>query len=420
MGSGLLLLYFSTLRLHFFSDPYVIDNIVIEQILLASVVIINLFVATRRNSVYLAGINITLGYFTALTGGNPYFTFIVISLLSVYAIYLQVRFQWIWITIYSSIMAYLTHAIWSLNNPFIGNPLQIVSTPNLHVYFILLYGLINTVGIIIRRNREEDAPAIINVILNSVVCYGLYLLLTLALQPSEITLAHILASIPFLILSSIFWLRDKTKLITFFYVMTGYLALTVGIVYWFGLPASLVWLSWQSLLVITTAIWYRSKYIVVANFGIYLIILIVYMATEEVIGVMSLSFGIVALLSARIMNAKQDRLELKTEVMRSAYLAAAFVFFPYTLYHILPREYVALSWVAVAMIYYLLNLILKKQKYRWMAVFTLLLTVGYVLIMGTSNLEPTYRILSFIILGVVLLIISMVYTRLRAKHNVER
>jgi len=421
MGSSLLLFYYSTLRLHFFSDHIAVENIEIEQFLLASVILINMIIAIRRKSIYLAGINLTLGYCTALTGGGPYYSFVFISLLSVCAVFLQIRFRWNWLAIYSSALAYLSHAIWSLNNPFIGNSLQIVSSPNVHVYFILLYGLIYTVGILIRPNRnEEDAPTIISVVVNSVICYGLYFLLTLALQSSDITPAHFTASMPFLILSSVFWMREKGKYTTFFYVMTGYLALTVGIVNWFGLTASLVWLSWQSLLVIITAIWYRSKYIVVANFGIYLIILIMYMITEEAIGVMGLSFGIVALLSARIMNAKQHRLELKTEAMRSAYLASAFVFFPYALYHLLPREYVALSWVGVALIYFLLNLILKKQKYRWMAVFTLLLTVGYVLFIGIINLEPTYRILSFIVLGIVLLIVSMVYTHLRSKRSEER
>ncbi|RMF61140.1 MAG: hypothetical protein D6748_02360 [Calditrichaeota bacterium] len=52
-----------------------------------------------------------------------------------------------------------------------------------------------------------------------------------------------------------------------------------------------------------------------------------------------------------------------------------------------------------------------------MALFNLLLTVLYVFIVGISRLEPTYRVISFIVLGVVLLVVSIVYTRIRMKKS---
>ena len=54
---------------------------------------------------------------------------------------------------------------------------------------------------------------------------------------------------------------------------------------------------------------------------------------------------------------------------------------------------------------------------RLMALFTLLLTVGYSFIIGILKLEPTFRIFSFLVLGVVLLIVSLVYTKLRVKST---
>lgn len=130
-------------------------------------------------------------------------------------------------------------------------------------------------------------------------------------------------------------------------------------------------------------------------------------------------FSDVALLTARTLNWQRDCLELRTDFMRNAYLDSAFVVFPYALYHMVPRVYVSLSWVGIAVVYYLLNLIVQNRKYRWMGHLTLLLTVGYVLVVGLTQLAPTHRIISFLVLGVVLLVVSFLFTRSRARSRTD-
>ncbi len=48
---------------------------------------------------------------------------------------------------------------------------------------------------------------------------------------------------------------------------------------------------------------------------------------------------------------------------------------------------------------------------------TLLFTTLYLVIVGTSRFEPVYRVLSFLALGTVLLIVSLVFTRLKKRKN---
>jgi uncharacterized membrane protein len=103
--------------------------------------------------------------------------------------------------------------------------------------------------------------------------------------------------------------------------------------------------------------------------------------------------------------------------MRVAYLGVAFFIFPYALYHIIPKEFVSLSWTVVAIIYYILSVILKNKKYRWMALLTFFLTVIYVLFVGTTNLDPSYRIVSFFFLGIVLVAISIYYVKIKSKNT---
>jgi len=92
-------------------------------------------------------------------------------------------------------------------------------------------------------------------------------------------------------------------------------------------------------------------------------------------------------------------------------------FIPYSLYQIVPAGYISLSWVAVALFYYMLSMFLNNKKYRWMALFTLLLTVVYILIIGIAKLDPVYRIISFIVLGIVLLGLSIAYTKVKTKRD---
>jgi uncharacterized membrane protein len=93
--------------------------------------------------------------------------------------------------------------------------------------------------------------------------------------------------------------------------------------------------------------------------------------------------------------------------------------FPYALYHTVPSGYVSLSWVGVAGFYYLLSIILKNKKYRWMALLTFMLTALYLLAIGTINFDPVFRLISFIVLGTALIIVSILYTKVRNKNKPE-
>ncbi len=146
----------------------------------------------------------------------------------------------------------------------------------------------------------------------------------------------------------------------------------------------------------------------------------VYLISSPATGAVNVSYAMVALLRARLLNWKTERLALKTELMRNAYLASAFVIIPYGLYHAVPKNYVSLLWLGAAGFYFLMSLILKNKKYRWMAKLTILLTMVYVFAIDLARLEAGYRILSFLALGVVLLVISLLYARSRLRKAISQ
>lgn len=411
-GGALALLFYSTLRLHYFNTNPIITDSSLGLLILVLVVGIILNITIRSQSVYLATLGLLLGYITAIVSDNHYFIFISLVLLSSIIVYLKLKYDWQLLLFYGIFLTYLSHFIWFINNPIIGNELRVQLSPEINIIFVLLYSIIFSIANFKRKeNFPEDANVIAASAMTSLGGYGLVLLITLMSKPEYATFYHLLSSATFLILAIIYWLREKSKFSTFIFAMLGYLALSVAIIIQFSTPGFFLWLCWQSLLVVSTAVWFRSKYIVIANFLIYICLFIAYLIIAGSISSTSLSFGIVALFSARILNWKKAELDLTTDQMRIAYLLTALVIIPYALYHTVPTGFVSISWVAVALIYYLLSVLLKNKKYRWMALLTLLLTVGYVFIIGITSEEPSYRIISFLVLGFVLVIISLIYSK---------
>jgi uncharacterized membrane protein len=418
VGGGLLLLYFSTLRLHFFSIQPAISNKTIELTLLVLIVVFNLYISARRKSIYLSSVNLTLGYVTAIASGSTYFLFTAVTIMSGVVVYFKLRYNWHNLIFYGILLSYFTHLTWFTNNPFLGNDIQLLNEPQINVLFLLGYAVIFAMGSLFRqKDLPENDVLIASTLLNCLGFYVLYLLITITTLKIQFPTFHVIASLIFLLLSIAFWIKEKSKYSTFFYAIFGYIAMSVAIMGYFEKPEYFIWLCWQSLLVIITALWFRSKIIIVTNFFIYLLVSLSYLIFAGELGVVSISFGVVALLSARIMNWQKHRLEIKTELMRNSYLSVTFIMFPYALYHSVPAGYISLSWVAVAIFYYIISRILKNNKYRWMALFTLFLTVIYLFIIGIAKLEPTYRIVSFIVLGLVMLIVSIVYARIKAKSS---
>lgn len=417
-AGGLLLLYFTTFRLAYFCPRPAITAPAIEVTLLLGVVAINLAVAVRKLSPYLAGTGLVLGFFTALAWQEPYFTFGAIAAMSAVSAFLYRRHQWDVMLLLGTLCALLTHALWAINNPVFGNSLQVVSSPETNLLFVLLYAVIFAVpSLCVASDVEETSIEEAVALVNGGGTYGLLLLLTVGPFSSHVVSWHLLASLVFLGLGTLFWVRRKSKHMTFVYAMLGYLALSVAIIARFKMPYFFVWLCWQSLLVVATAVWFRSKFIVLGNFAIYLTVFLAYLVSAGTADAVSISFGLVALLSARILNWQKDRLQLRTEFMRNAYLASALVMIPYGLYRLVPIGFVSLSWLVLAALYYLFSRWLRNRKYRWMALLTIALTILHVFLVDLTRVNPTFRVISFLVMGSALLVISMVYSQRRAKSE---
>ena len=420
LGSGFAILFIAALRMHYFSPTPLVTNIIPILVIVYIVSFALILSGIKWGSTYITAFGFALGYASALISDYSILIFLTITLLAIQSTYLKIKLNWTGLFNFTIVTAYLVHLIWFINNPLVGNQLELQIDHPLNLIFILLYVIIFTIAYFSTKEFDESLPTAMSFLANTSMGYGLFLLITILSAPSLGQVYNLLASIIFLGFAILFFTKMSSKIATFYYAMTGYGALSIAIILQFDMPDFFMWLCFQSLLVVSTAVWFRSKFIILANFIIFLLIFFAFLILSGATSGISLSFGIVALLSARILNWKKDQLELKTEQMRNAYLLTALLIIPYSLYQLLPSGFVAFSWIAVAILYYVFSLMLKNVKYRYMSLATFMLTVLYVFVLGITSEETIFKILSFLVLGGALVIISIVYTRNRNKSTKQK
>ena len=415
-GAGMLLMCLAAWRLFFpTSHASLPTDSLGGQAFLLFITGVNTAAAWRRNSAWLLGLALLLGAATALFVGEAGFVLLTVAILSIVGVAAGERAGWPILPLATTVLVNATYLVWALGNPLRGGILHFNTEPTAGPLVLLFTSTGFAVGLLRRTaataEAEEDTLSNVGTFLNCALGYGLFLLHTAVGHGASLVILQAIASVVFLGLAVLYWVRRRSHIATFFYAMTGYGALSVAIMKAAMAPEVFVWLSLQSVLVVATAIWFRSRFIVVANFLILVGIMLAYLVVAESETGFSVGFGIVALLSARILNWKKERLKLKTELMRNAYLLSAFLVFPYSLYHLISIRYVAVAWVGLASLYYVLNLFIHSQKYRWMGHGTLGLAMCYAVISGVRGFDPVYRVLTFLVLGTALLIVAVSFNR---------
>jgi uncharacterized membrane protein len=77
--------------------------------------------------------------------------------------------------------------------------------------------------------------------------------------------------------------------------------------------------------------------------------------------------------------------------------------------------YLTASWSALALAFFTAGIVLRERVYRWLGLGVLALALGRVVVFDVWKLETLYRILSFMALGVVLLVLGFIYNKYQEK-----
>ena len=410
--SGHLLIYYVTLQLYFFTAHPLLPWKEADIALLIAAIIVQLFFAMRQSSELLAGIAVTLIIATALISDSLNITMPLITVAAVFALYFFYRYNWWQLLVVSLILVYLSHIAWVINNPLLGHTLDLLPSHPYSLGYLFAVGAIYSLSVLIKRDSKFEIKGLNSTVLLNGFFFTLTILPVTAIYfPSNyVWLFGGIAGFCMLY-SVLLHVKITSPFIPAFFACFGFMALSVAFYGFAKLPDAYFYLALQSFLVVSMALWFRSKIIVMANSVLYMGILLIYLLSFHPVDRISFCFAFVAFATARILNLKRERLTLKTDLLRNMYLVALFFTLLFSFYHAVPARYITLSWTAVAAGYFLLSFLLRNIKYRWMAIGTLLVTVGYLFFVDLAKLSIGYQVVAFMFLAVISISASLYYTQ---------
>jgi len=414
-----LLFYYITLHLYFFSENQIISNKGIELLILILLIAIQVYLAIRKDSEFLGTIAIFFLIATAIIFDTALITFIILMITALFSLVLYYRKLWWRMLMFSLFMVYLTHLIWLLNNPIMGNPMKAVEMPQHNILFLFGYGIIYSLTIFIPQEKIKSNGQLISTAIWNALSFS-FLLFMIILSFYKDNYAFICITIAsFCILFAVILKLKSSRIFApATYACFGFMALSGSIYGYSGLPDAYFLLVLQSFLVVSMALWFKSKIIVVVNSFLFVLILLHYLMTSESVDLINFSFAFTALATARILNWKKERLTLKTELYRNIFLFVGFIMILYSLSHALHNHYVTLAWTATAICFFLLSILLKNIKYRYLSIMTIVVTGGHLFFIDLASMEIGFRVIAFLVFAIITLGVSLYYTkRIRKKQD---
>jgi len=410
--NGHILLYVIAMQMHFFSESRLVENTWAGHGVVILVLLILGFLAYRRSSQILIVVVWIMTTITAISSGHTHTMLPLITAVALSAPYMVLRRNWYPALIISLFPVYFTFLTWILGNPFLTGSLKII--PQHQFGYIYLFTCALAYSFLAALPGSRKIPETVlhaTIILNGLGFSLIMVLATLAFFTGNFYIYFGLIA-AFCLAYSI-WLQARSgrKNVAGLYALYSFIALSITIagIYHFSLVFLL--LSIESLLVVSMALWFRSKFIVIMNFLLFAGLLVTYLVTSESIHSINFAFALVALVTARVLNWKKKRLEIRTELIRNVYLITGSVMVLWSLHEAVPPQFVTLSWVLSALLFFILSILIPNKKYRWIAIATMVVSVFYLFLVDLKNIGLGYRIIALLIISLISLSISIFYNR---------
>ncbi|HSG68327.1 MAG TPA: DUF2339 domain-containing protein, partial [Bacteroidales bacterium] len=283
--SGLILLYYVTLRLHFFDDDPLLSQQAPAILLLLAVVAFQFFFAIRKKSVFIAGMAFVMLTATAILSDSTHVLLSLLTLASLVSLFLLMRYGWWKLLIFTIVIIYSVFLIWFLGNPVMGNPAAFISTHQYGFIYLFAIGVIySLVAIDFKKEHISEGISLAVVIANGLFFSMLLSLFVITFFKTDHVYLFLFIALFCLAFSAFLKSRSEWKFIPAFYALYGFLALSIAVHDVYGFPRVYWLLSLQSLLVLGLALWFRNKVIVMMNTVLFALLFIVYLVSSEPLG----------------------------------------------------------------------------------------------------------------------------------------
>ena len=410
--TGHLLLFYMAVHLHFIQGEPLVKNEVVGLFLLIVTVAILFYIAFRRKSQLMAGMVILMILISGIISKSVQINAALACIAALLTIVLYYRQGWLKLIFIFIFLVYLSHLNWLLNNPFVGNELKFIANPGTaYLYFIATGFIFSSLTLIPKRENIPNELLITSAIFNGLgFSFVLALIVFTYLSHNYVPVFSAIA-ILCLVYSVILQSRSLLKILASMYALYGFLAMSVAFYGILLLPQAYMLLAVQSLLVVSMALWFRSRFIVVMNTILFVMLLIFYLYDKSNLSATNFSFMMVAFITARVINLKKERLNIKTEFIRNIYLVSGFVMTLIAFYHAFPSSYITVSWIFAAMLFFLMSRLIHNIKYRWLAIAALVVSGIKLILVDLSSIDIGFRILVFLLLAIISITVSILYTK---------
>jgi hypothetical protein len=405
------LLIYMTLRLHFFTDEPLISNKALSVFFLLLIVAFQVYLSIRNNSQAFAALSVSFLLAAAIISDSTLFILPLVIITAAGAVVYLLRFNWKPLFVVTIILTYTGFVLWMVGNPFMGHPVKLITEKYLSLVCLFSLGAIYSIVLIFRDKDASSDDYLTGVtITNGILFTILLLLVVMSFFSNGYVTIFAGITISCLVYSIILHSRSSWNFASAFYALYGFMAMSIAMYGLVGLPRVYLLLSVQSLLVVSMSLWFRNKLIVIMNSLLFMTILAAYLFSSKTSDGVNFSFALVALVSARIINWQSSRLQIVTDLIRNLYMIEGFIMVLYALAHAVPKQFVTLSWTLAALVYFLISILLKNVKYRYMALGTMICAGFYLFIVDLARIEIVYRVLALLFLAAISIGISIYYT----------
>lgn len=412
---GQLLIFYFTLRLHFFTDKPLVSNPFIADSLIFIVVAYQLYLTFKKRSEVYAIIAVVLALTTGFISNSSIIILTLGPVVAGVATYLLYRYGWKRTFILSLFLIYINFFVWFLVfDPAYFKTIQSVTGIGICHYFLMVVAAIFSVVCLITKKENLSGNFILSTILINGTLFSLIMALVISSYfKNNYTVIFLVISSFCMVFSIILKSRSGLKFTPALYAMYGFVSVSIAIYGIFKLPYTFLLLAFQSLYVLIIALWFRSKIIVVINAFLFFMLLTVYLYNSEPVNSINFAFAGVSIITANILFRKREVLGIQTELIRYVYMIFSFLMVLFALYKSVSGQYVTLSWVAAGIIYFAYSIVFKDVKYRLMAISTLLAAAFYLFLVDLSKISLAYRVIAFLFLAVISIILSLYYSKTR-------
>jgi hypothetical protein len=414
-----IILYYVTLRLYFFSTQPVISDKSIVLILLILISGLQVYFAIKSRSQAFAALSLVFTVATAVFSDTTVIMLVLVILTAIGSEYYYYRFNWKRILLLSVVLTYLLFFFWMIGNPLINHSAQLVPAKNPAVFSLFALGTVYSL-LLLSRRKDDSADDFLTELtfLNGIFFTILLAFVVLKFFISSYVGIFSALTLCCLIFSTVLHSRSNWNFASAFYALYGFMAMSIALYGLVGFPEIYLLLSVQSLVVVSMALWFRNRLIVVMNSMLFITILLVYLLSKNPIDQVNFSFAVISLVSARVINWKRSRLQIQTDLIRNLYMISAFFMMLFALGHAVPRQFITLSWATAALLYFFIGYLLRNKKYRLMALGTMICATVYLFVFDLSKIEIIYRVLALLFLAAISIGISLYYSnRIKKQDN---